>query len=145
MKIRDLQQPVNEIDRRGFLKGIGAAAAAGATGSALGKEKSKLDIERDKNMAIARSQPASAGQPPAQSVRGAQQEQSIKNINAIRLRDSEYTVRSLLGKPFKESTSIYDLNPPVEMKTWIYKGDSWFGTDAISIVFKDGKVSSIYK
>jgi hypothetical protein len=30
MKIRDLQQPVNEIDRRGFLKGMGAAAAVGA-------------------------------------------------------------------------------------------------------------------
>lgn len=30
MKIRDLQQQVNEIDRRGFLKGLGAAAVAGA-------------------------------------------------------------------------------------------------------------------
>lgn len=35
MKIRDLQQPINEIDRRGFLKGLGATAAAGATGSAM--------------------------------------------------------------------------------------------------------------
>ena len=35
MKIRDLQQQVNEIDRRGFLKGLGAAAVAGAAGSAM--------------------------------------------------------------------------------------------------------------
>lgn len=30
MKIRDLQQTINEIDRRGFLKGLGAAAATAA-------------------------------------------------------------------------------------------------------------------
>ena len=35
MKIRDLQQPINEIDRRGFLKGMGAAAVAGAAGTAM--------------------------------------------------------------------------------------------------------------
>lgn len=135
---------IHEIDRRGFLKGLGAAGA-GVAGHALGKQKSKLDLERERNMAIANAQPTSKEQPLAQSVQSQHQVKSIKNVNLVRSGDSEYTVRSLLGKPFKESTSIHNLNPPVEMKTWIYKGDSWFGTDAITIVFTNGKVSSIYK
>ena len=132
-----INQIISEIDRRGFLKGLGAVAGTGYIGSKAtdlistpsqdNKIKSKLDIERDKNMAIARSQPPTGN---------FYNNPSIVHIEDVSIGDDEYTVRSMLGKPSDESE--YN-SPSYKTKTLFYKNGK------IAVSFTNGKVSSIRK